>query len=218
MNIDEESQLVVRLEAALARCRLFVGYADQRGALALQLATEAVSASQVEQLAEWAKGEFSAAKRKGGLVNVLKDRDRRDQVLRDIAYVESVARPKKQEPGLGDRIDPSGPEQWDDMDRAARVVARVEVDLSSRGKVVGNDFVYLTEEERIAIVAEEFGFEIGMAKYLLTLGRKHRPRHEPDPSKPELPTKADHRAKVTEFRDAMAESKRRGVPLSEVMR
>lgn len=139
---------------ALVACRLFEGFPDAREATAAQLVREAVSASQVRSLGDWADRTFGRTKKRHeNLSAILRDPERRAEILADI---DSYAT-RKLAPGESERATPSDPTEWDEIDRARRMSGRVDGD----GKTLEQ-------------AASEFGFEPSEAARLLKIGRELR--------------------------------------------
>jgi len=141
------------LDDALKLCGLFEGERDARSAMVGQLLRESVSASQVRLIREWAERTTTKSKRPGAIVNVLRDPDRREEVLEDIEAYAKLGVGKKLQPGETDRLQPTQEPEWTEDDWQRRVVGRVEGD-----------------RRPLPEVAVELGIELDRAQELLDSG------------------------------------------------
>lgn len=187
------------VEAAVIAAGLFEGFPAQRRVLVANLKSEGVTASEVGILAEWAERSFTRSKRAGGLAKVLADPARRNEVLLDHAHYARTR--QRRRPGEADYVSPTAPAEWDEIDLARRVAARVDGDQRPLGDV-----------------AAEFGLDPAEAKDLLHAGREMARGERNQPTKPDLLEPKDHADRVEQFRKDMADAKAAGVTLDVIIR
>lgn len=183
---------VDRILDALVELGIDEGFPRERQKLANGLLADGATTEQIAIVAAWAARQ--KPKSLPGLIKVtLADRERRAEVLADVALVasrragEAEAEAKPFQFGQGDWSATSSPDQWDECDRARRVAARVDGD-----------------RREIGSVAVEFRLSIDETERLLALGRELRPRL----AGPALRAEESHEERTKRFVDAMRNSRR----------
>lgn len=202
------------IEDALTYVGLFVGYPAQRHALAADLAGRGFEADDVLTLWDWAQRSFTPSKRKGGLINVLQDTERATEVLGDVHRVsarQQQAAEKTHDRFKDREFKTPEEEQWSELDRAVAVATRVDVDMANKWRPLdGGQTHYLTDEEKLASVAAEFGIPDGLAAHLLAQGRQlHVFRRIRKPGGAASPEKAETAAeRLARFKRFLADGRK----------